>query len=133
MTNLEAMQARTSRRTYLSTPIEEEKVAELNLLIDQYNATGDLSIFLLLNGDAVFSSLIKSYGLFKGVKAIFVLKGPKSNPDLKEKLGYYGEMLVLEATRLGLGTCWVGGTFDHNHALLQVAADEQLVSVITVG
>lgn len=133
MTNLEAIQARTSRRTYLSTPIEAVKVAELNLLIDQYNATGDLNMFLLLNGSAVFSSLTKSYGLFKGVNAVFVLKGPEGNPNLKEKLGYYGELLVLEATKLGLGTCWVGGTFDHNHKLLQVAEGERLVSVITVG
>lgn len=31
---------------------------------------------------------------------------------LKEKVGYYGEQLILKVTELGLGSCWVGGTFD---------------------
>lgn len=31
-----------------------------------------------------------------------------------EALGYSFESLILYATSLGLGTCWLGGTFDHS-------------------
>jgi len=38
--------------------------------------------------------------------------GNKDDPNSQEKLGYYGELIVLQATEMRLGTCWVGGTFD---------------------
>ncbi|MCL1873280.1 MAG: hypothetical protein FWF85_04100, partial [Clostridiales bacterium] len=37
-------------------------------------------------------------------------KGTKDAIGL-ERLGYYGELWLLQATALGLATCWVGGTF----------------------
>ena len=39
------------------------------------------------------------------------------------RAGTCGEWLVLEATRLGLGTCWVAGTFRRAEAEAQQAAD----------
>jgi hypothetical protein len=32
----------------------------------------------------------------------------KKSDDLDEKVGYWGEQLVLLAQTLGLNTCWVG-------------------------
>ncbi|MGN0364074.1 MAG: nitroreductase family protein [Bilifractor sp.] len=46
---------------------------------------------------------------------------------MKVKVGYYGEELVLRMTELGLGTCWVGGTYD-NHSV-SVQDGETLVLV----
>ena len=49
--------------------------------------------------------------------------------------GYLGEALVLEATRLGLGTCWVAASFHRKTAarLLDLADDEQVVAVTPLG
>jgi hypothetical protein len=52
---------------------------------------------------------------------------------LHEKVGYYGEELVLEATRLGLGTCWVAGSYDKSATGFDIAEDEILSCVISVG
>ena len=49
------------------------------------------------------------YGQFSGVKNYLVMAGPKGN-EAEEKIGYYGEKLVLLAQTLGLNTCWVGLT-----------------------
>lgn len=126
-----AIEVRKSRRTYLPTPIEPRKTALLKSRIEEYNVRAGLTICFLENGGFAFSGLRRSYGMFKGVRSLFVMKGLKSDPYLKEKIGYYGELLILEATVLGLGTCWVGGTFDKSG--IRTTEEEELVCVITVG
>lgn len=85
----------------------------------------------LADGSQAFQKLSKSYGLFTNVRSLIVMKGKKELQDLKEKLGYYGEDLVLAITDLGLGTCWVGGTFDKDE--LMADDSEELVCVVLVG
>lgn len=133
MTNLDAIDKRRSRRTYLETAIEQEKIKVLTTFIDQYNAEAKLSMRIIEDGSEAFKGFRKSYGLFKGVKTLIALIGKKSDPYLKEKLGYYGESIVLEATKLDLGTCWVGGTFSNSDNVIEVQEDEALLCVITVG
>ena len=127
----QAIQIRRSRRTYLDTPIESSKIFMLKSRIDEYNLKSGLTIRFLENGSFAFAGFRKSYGMFKGVRSLLVMKGPARDPALREKIGYYGELLVLECTALGLGTCWVGGTFDA--AGIRTGADEELVCVITLG
>jgi nitroreductase len=133
MTLLEAIDARTSRRTYLGTPVDAERAAKLRALIDEANAASGLSIRFIDDGASAFGKLSKSYGMFRGVRSLVALVAKKNTPELFEKIGYQGERIVLEATRLGLGTCWVGGTLDRNNPALKIADDETLAAVITVG
>lgn len=133
MTKYEAIDERRSRRLYLSKPIEAAVLSKLLRIIDHYNAESGLTIRFVEDGSSAFSSFKKSYGLFSGVRSLLILAGPKDNPYLKEKVGYYGEMLVLEATMLGLGTCWVGGTFDTKSVLYHLTDNEALVCVIPIG
>lgn len=133
MTLLEAIDERRSRRLYLNKPLEPSTIQVLNNLIQSSNSVSGLSIRLLEDGGAAFNGFRKSYGLFSGVRSLILLAGPKSEPHLKEKAGYYGEMLVLEATRLGLGTCWVGGSFDSKSIHPLLVSAEELVCVIPIG
>ncbi|QNO14032.1 nitroreductase family protein [Alkalicella caledoniensis] len=80
-----------------------------------------------------FNGFRKSYGMFSNVRTIITLAGKTNDPHLKEKAGHYGELLVLEATELNLGTCWVGGTFEKKNPIFKVADDETLVCVLTIG
>lgn len=128
----EAIEARISRRTYTNEPIAPEKIAYLQSKILACNSEGGLTISWLEDGSKAFSAL-KSYGMFKNVGSIMVMKGPETTPDLFERVGYYGELLVLEATALGLGTCWIAGTYDKNSDLFSLGADENLVAVISIG
>ncbi|HET9570062.1 MAG TPA: nitroreductase family protein [Bacteroidales bacterium] len=133
MTKLEAIDERRSRRLYLDKPIEASHLSKIKELIAQYNDEYQLAIRFVEDGSGAFSSFRKSYGLFSGVRNLLVLAGSKTDPNLKEKAGYCGEMLVLEATMLGLGTCWVGGTFDTKNDVFQLTSDEALVCVIPIG
>lgn len=125
-----AIEARASRRAYLDTEIAPQTLAALKRKIDEVNAESGLNIAWQADGAAAMVGG-KSYGMFRGVRSMLLLKGRAELPHLREKVGYYGEILVLEATALGLGTCWVGGTFDKS--LLSVPEGEELICVVPVG
>lgn len=129
---LAAIEKRQSRRTYSPEPIDERAERQLKQRIGQYNREGRLSVSWMDDGGAAFTAM-KSYGIFTNIRSVIVLKGPRSTPDLRERLGYYGELLVLEATAMGLGSCWIAGTFDRNSELFRLDEEEELVSLISVG
>lgn len=133
MNTLEAICERVSRRTYIGEPIDDESADILNNLIKLYNRNSGMTSFLLMDGSEAFNSFLKCYGMFKNVKSLIIMKGPKDDVNLKEKTGYYGQRLVIKATQLGLGTCWVGGTFKRDDSLFEVAEDEDMFCVITIG
>lgn len=133
MTFLEAIEKRISRRSYLDTPIDTEKLIKIKEAIDKYNAVSGLSIQFVEDGSRAFQGFGKSYGMFSGVRSFIALVGKTSDPDLYEKAGYYGELLVLEATTLRLGTCFVGGTYDKQRCPCSLMDDETLTCVVTIG
>ncbi|MHB1315872.1 MAG: nitroreductase family protein [Christensenellales bacterium] len=133
ITNEDAMNSRISRRKYEKAPIASDKVRQLMRLIDDYKLCSGLSIHLILNNGDAFQGFRRSYGLFSGVENFFLLAGDKNDVNLKEKAGYFGECLVLESTKLGLGTCWVGGSYDKKACGGYVKDNEELVCVIAVG
>lgn len=133
MTLLEAIDQRRSSRVYLPEEITAEKVETLLTVMEECNAESGLHIQLVLNNGDAFNGFRKSYGLFSGVRNYIAVVGRTDMPHLLEKAGYYGERVVLEATRLGLGTCWVGGSYDRRSVACEIASGEKLVIVIAVG
>jgi nitroreductase len=133
MNYVEAISVRHSRRTYVGEPVDDKRLNKLQQLADRYNREANLNIQLVGDGRKAFDGLSKSYGLFKNVRSLIVLVGNKTDAHLQEKLGYYGELLLLEATTLGLSTCWVGGTFDRSSTIVPLRDDESLECVITMG
>ena len=133
MDYLKAIEQRVSTRSYLETVIEKEKISLLINEIEEGNQKYGLSNSFLEDGSSAFNSFGKSYGMFKGVRSLIVMKGPENDIHLKEKLGYVGEKVILRATSLGLATCWVGGSFERENPIFNVSEGEEFVCVITVG
>ncbi len=133
MTLIEAIKARHSIRAYTQQPIEPEKVAALRQLIEQCNTEGRLNIQLVTNEPHAFGkSLLAHYGKFSNVSNYLVLAGQRAD-DLDERIGYYGELLVLEAERMGLNTCWVALTFKKIASAFTLNQDDALRCVISIG
>jgi len=133
LTSLEAVAVRKSRRTYNDIPLSSHEIDVLTNWINAFNLRESLSFQLVINRPDLFGGFIKSYGMLSGVRNFIVVAGPENDPHLFEKLGYYGELLVLEATRLDLGTCWVGGSFDLHSVKTIVQPSDILVAVIAIG
>jgi len=124
---------RISRRTYSQTRLSHENIEKLQSIIDEINNASDLSIKFVTDGKDSFSDFLKGYGVFKNVQSYFAMIGKISDENVFEKVGYYGEKLVLEATELGLGTCWIAGTYDKKKMANIVGYDEILTCIVTVG
>lgn len=134
MTILEAMKARHSVRSYTDQPISQELIQKLNSEIKACNREGNLHIQLVTNEKKAFDGLMAHYGKFSGVQNYIALVG-KKNSDLDEKLGYYGERIVLSAQSLGLNTCWVAMTVSKSIVKknIEVKFDEKLRIIISLG
>src|SRR5574344_1083593 len=131
MTLLEAITARHSVRKYLDKEISADIIAALQDKIAEYNKVGNLNIQLVLNETKAFTGML-SYGSFSGVKNYLVRVGKKAK-DLDERVGYYGEQIVLLAQTLGLNTCWVGLSYRKVPEAYNVGKDEKLVCMIALG
>ena len=124
MTLQEAITARHSVRKSDIVTALQDKIAE-------YNKVGNLNIQLVLNETRAFTGML-SYGSFSGVRNYFVMVG-KKGADLDERVGYYGEQLVLLAQTLGLNTCWVGLSYRKVPEAYNVGKDEKLACMIALG
>lgn len=107
MTVQEAIEARHSVRAYKDQPLSVEAVKVLEDEIVKLNNDGRLHIQLIRNEPEAFRGTLAKYGKFRNVGNYLVMAGKKAG-DLDERIGYYGEHLVLLAQSIGLNTCWVG-------------------------
>ena len=132
MTIQEAIEQRHSVRQYTDEPLTQEQLEVLSGRVGEYNSESGLHIQLITGEERAFSGLMARYGKFTGVRNYFALVGPKS-AAFREKMGYYGEKLVLDAQMLGLNTCWAGLTFSKITSVVEVRKDEQYVAAISIG
>lgn len=127
----EAILTRRSVRKYIDRPIETALVSKLQEKVDEVNADGGLHIQLVTNEPRAFKGKM-AYGTFSGVSNYFAMVGTRSD-DLSERIGYYGEKLVLLAQSLGLNTCWVGLTYNNIKEAYEKEPDEKLCCMIALG
>ena len=131
MTLLEAIEARHSVRKYRDEPIPEDILAILRNKVWEVNKEAGLHVQLVTGEPKAFSGLI-CYGTFSGVTNYFVMAGRKGD-DLDEKIGYYGEQLVLLAQTLGLNTCWAGVSYSKIPGTYELEDSEKIGCYIALG
>ena len=106
---------RSSVRTYENRGLSTNEKDQLNTYID--NLTNPFSIdvtFRLLEKTAsADGEKLGTYGVIKGAENYIGASAADKELAL-EALGYSFENLILYATSLGLGTCWLGGTFNRS-------------------
>ena len=132
MTIQEAIQARHSVRAYKEQPLSEEIVKVLEDEIVTLNNEGQLHIQLICNEPKAFQGTMAKYGKFRNANNYLVMAGKKAD-DLDERIGYYGEHLVLLAQTLGLNTCWVGLSYSKVPGTYVLDEDEKIACYIAIG
>ena len=132
MTIQEAIEARHSVRAYTGQPLAADVVEVLEEKIRELNEKGHLHIQLIRNETKAFQGKLAKYGKFRGVNDYIVMAGQKAD-DLDERIGYYGEQLVLLAQTLGLNTCWVGLSYSKVPGTYVLDAGEVIEAYISIG
>jgi nitroreductase len=135
----EVIRQRFSCRTYLDQPIDEQRQRRLTefLATNRVGPLGTRARFALVAatpGDHEALRGLGTYGFIKGATGFIVGAAERSPKDL-EDFGYLMEHVILFATDLGMGTCWLGGTFSKNRfaGKIEVRRDEIMPAVTAVG
>lgn len=139
MTIVEAIRTRRSCRTFDKRPVEPQKAAALLALWPDGAAGpfGNPLRFRLIDiaePDSERFGTLGTYGVIQGA-SLFLLASVGKGPRAMEDCGYALERIILEATRLGLGTCWLGGTFKRRGfaRAMDLAAGELLPAITPLG
>jgi nitroreductase len=137
--SIETLLSRTSVRTYDGTPLSPDEVVSLRkaFLDCSIGPFGGKPRFTLVGPEVEGSSgtgKVGSYGIVRNAPA-YILGVIERGPFAFEDFGYCMEGIILSATALGLGTCWLGGTFDRKAAVRTLAAtkDEIVPAMSPVG
>lgn len=138
-TIIEVIQARSSCRTYQETPIalpvQQQLVEFMNAhAVGPLGTPARLSLIAATEEDRQGLKGLSTYGFIKGATG-FILGAVPHGDFNQEDFGYVMEHAILYATRLGLGTCWLGGTFAKSRfaAKLGLRENELLPAVIATG
>ena len=131
MSEIEAIKNRHSVRNYDGRKIEQAKINQLNELISECNQEGNLHIQFLEDAGKTFNKLLNKMMGLGTAPSVIACIGPDDD-TLDERIGYYGEKIVLAAQELGLNTCWAG-TYNANNVQAEIAPGERLAIVIAIG
>ncbi|MTI67421.1 MAG: nitroreductase [Firmicutes bacterium] len=133
----EIIKRRHSRRNYINKQIDSKVLEKLNKFIKKVNSFNSGVRIKIVNEscDGVFKGIIGSYGKIKGAKSYACIIGNTNENYIDEKIGYYGEALILKATSLDLGTCWVSGTFKKEavNEFIKLEPSEKIYAITPIG
>lgn len=139
MNVMETIQKRYSVRTYAPQKVEENIKKKLRQFFTEYSPgpLGAAVRFKLLELVTVSPRELRSFGTYGMIRGagLYILAAVEDAAGSQLDLGYCLEKVVLEATALGLGTCWLGGTFRRSRFArwMELAGDELLPVIIPVG
>jgi nitroreductase len=127
---------RHSRRTYSAQIPEEDKLARLDQVCRDFRPFPEVRSHLVPRSpETVFKGLVGRYGRVNGAPMYIAFIGEMSSSRVQEAAGYTGEGIILEATALGLATCWVGGFFrpEGVRSQIDIRQGEKVLSVTPLG
>ena len=136
---VEIIRQRYSCRTYLEQPIERDLQRQLTdfAAAPGTGPLGGAARFQLVAAVEEHSKALRqlgTYGFIKGATG-YLVGATQDGEEKLEDFDYMLEKLILFATGLGLGTCWLGGTFTKSSFAQKIDArpDELIPSVTAVG
>ena len=132
----EIIKERTSVRTYEECEIDEDKIVKIEEYINNLKGPFNEKVrFKLINSkEPLKGEKIGTYGIIKGANN-FISVAYENGEMALEEVGYEMEKVILYITSLGLGTCWIGGTFNKGEfsKSMELKEDEVLPIVTPFG
>jgi len=136
MLRSDTIKKRVSCRTYKDVPIKETDRQELRdfILTNVQGPFGNKVRFELIDLAEEEQDEIRTlatYGIIKGATQ-FIVGAVTKGSGAMEDYGYCMEKNILVATHLGLGSCWLGGTFNRSASASRInKRDDEVIPTIT--
>ena len=132
---IEAIKIRKSVRSYNGEKLSEDVTQKLNAKIASIEIKFGAKVrFEVFNIDDTSGIKLGTYGVISGAKTyIAAVYEPSKYAQLA--LGYAFEQIVLYCAQIGLGTCWLGGTYNKSafSKAVDLKGNELLPIVSPVG
>ena len=117
---IESIRKRISVRSFDGKPVTDADRRALEAAFAEAvpGPFGRKPRFALAGGSAagIGSGKIGTYGIISGAES-FIIGAVEKGELASVDFGYALEGIILRATELGLGTCWIGGIFDRGKML----------------
>jgi len=114
---MELIRIRSSRRSYTSKSVERGKLGRIEKVFAAPGGPFDTAArFTILDTKGWADSSINAlgtYGTIRGARLYLVGAVERAKRDM-ESFGYLFETIILHATDMKLGTCWIGGIFNRS-------------------
>ena len=136
---IELIKRRYSCRAYQQRAIAEETQRALSdfLVSRREGPFGTRGRFTLVASTGADQASLKGLGTYGFIKDApgFIVGSVEKGSKAFEDFGYLMEHIILRATDLGLGTCWLGGTFSKSRFAKKIALarNELMPAVASVG
>lgn len=125
---------RHSVRSYSSEPLSAESINALKSAITNINThEAGMHIQLITDDPAPFRGFTRSYGFFSGVRNYIAVVADTSFRHYRERAGFFGMQLSMRALELGLGSCFVSGTYSASNVSARVRVGQKLIYLIALG
>ncbi|QEE17225.1 nitroreductase family protein [Promethearchaeum syntrophicum] len=139
----EIIKSRTSIRTFNSDLLANEdkkkildilKDTNLNTPFNEQEQHCRFEIVELESKSPEEKRKLGTYGFITGANQ-FIIGITRKSEYVKEEFGYIFEKLILEFTKQGFGTCWLGGTFNReNYAkIIDMKENEYILCISPIG
>ena len=136
---IDIIQSRYSCRTYEDIPIKDSIIKEFtsisnNSPVGPFGGAVRFELFYEIGSELCKVEKLGTYGFINGARS-FVAGAIKSDTHAMEDFGYIFEWFILKATELGLGTCWLGATFQRTilTKAMQLSEGEIMPAATPVG
>ena len=140
MVDLQAMiRERYSVRLYRESPIADDLQAALLHKLDglRRGPLGSAMRFDLAAATKEDRAALRGLGTYGFIRnpAGFIIGAVEAGGHAMEDFGYLMEAAILEATALGLGTCWLGGSFTQSSFSEKISKrdGEIIPAVVAIG
>ncbi len=133
---LAAVAGRHSRRAYTGLPVAPATLDALERACERFRPYPDARTVLVRDPAVdVFTGIVGSYGKVRNAPHVLLFIAEENADFVDQHVGYMGEGIVLEATALGLDTCWIGGFFSatRTRQLVELQPGESVFAVSPVG
>jgi nitroreductase len=133
----DAIFLRHSHRQYSGEKPEDDVTGKIEKVCNEFRPfPGARAVLVRDSGKDVFKGAVGEF-FYKVKETPFYITfiGDMDTSNVHAVTGYFGEGIILEATALGLNTCWVGGFYRRDGVLKQVNLErsERILGITPVG
>jgi len=128
-----AIRERYAVRRFDGRPVEDKDVAQLHDCASMLREVFDDIRIAIVQVEE--DGLADAVDGIKGAKMVAAFIGDADGEQIRSRIGFLGELFLLECTCLDLKTCWVGGAFDKHYCsqIFEIGEDETIYAVSPIG